>query len=217
MPTVVGVQTGLNTGFGASPRTATVTAPGTGNSLGVVLISTNGATVTNVGCGDGTSTFLYTDPDNYQHWIISGITNGATSVSVEFSGGGNSEFDIDKVEFAGGIQQHNAQEGTASAFGDTEIGPSLTSTAASIGGFGHYLTVASVTVTPSAGVSVAPVGADTSHLLYTGDLGAAGTYTFGGSISAATSRRVSGVLVESVASSPARPVIFAGLRQRMNN
>lgn len=196
MPTVAGTQTGLVGSFGASPRTVTITAPSSGNSIGVTLIDSNGRTITGVTCGNGTSTFLYEDPDGYEFWIVSGITDSPTSISVSFTGG-DSEVYVDKVEFVGGIQQHNAQEGSEGGFGSTEFGPSLTSTASGVGGFGLITTIGSVTVTPSSGVSVAPTGAGTRFLTYSASLGAAGSYTFGGALDSAVPRRASAVLIES--------------------
>lgn len=209
MPTVVQAVNRVDSANGTSPRAVTITAPASGNSVALtVRLAGSAANVTAVACGNGTSTgpIITRDRtvtgDGVIHlWIVSNITDSPTSVSVSFDGGGSAIARIDMVEFAGSIQQHNAQEGNVNS-GSTgaEIGPSLTSAASGVGAFGNFNTFADTTFTPSTSISCVPAAGSNSfdRLIYSANLGAAGAYTIGGAPGTTTSVEATAMLIESV-------------------
>lgn len=218
MPTVVGAQKGLNSSFGASPRSTTITAPASGNSLALIIGTDANVLIDSLTCGNGTATRLF----NYTRsggaiieiWIVTGITNAPTTVDVAWTGSNGSVY-VEKVEFAGIIQQHNAQEGNVTGSSGAEVGPSLTSIAASVGAIADVFFSAAKTLTPSAGLTGLPGGSTTSHMVYSDDIGAAGTYTIGGTPDTFATYDIGGVLLESVGGGIALPALSRGAPRGM--
>ncbi len=206
MPTRVRTVLGADTSFGASPQSVSITAPGIGNSLTLRISTSNGAAVTSVACGNGTDWFLYsrdrTSTGNgvIEVWLIRNITNSPTSISVAWASGSALAF-IDYVEWSGDIEQHNAQEGNANGFWSSgAVGPSLTSTAAGVGAFGDANLGSAAIFTGASGITVDPGTSSTEHLIFSENLGSAGSYTIGGTPGSGVNYEISAVLIQSAGS-----------------
>lgn len=220
MPTVVDVQHGLNSSFGASPRSTTINGVTSGNSVALIIGTDANVLIDSLTCGNGTATRLY----NYTRsggavieiWIVTGITNSPTTVDVAWTGSNGSVY-VSKVEYSGTIQQHNAQEGSVTGSSGSEVGPALVASASGVGAIGDVFYGASRSLTPSTGLTGLPGTSTTSHMVYSGNLGAAGTYTIGGTASVFAVYDIGAVLLESAGgATPPVAVLSRALRQ-MNN
>jgi hypothetical protein len=227
MTTLAGTPERLQSVFGASPRTVTISAVGVGNSLGIWCSNETGAAMNTVTCGNGTPALIFSFTNlgggSIEFWIISNITDAPTTIEGTWTGA-NSYFNVDKAEFVGAIQQHNAQEGFITGSGAGEIGPSLVATAASVGAMGLAMWSGDRSLTPATGLTALPTGVAASCLVYSDNLGAAGTYVIGGTPNIfASDHYIGGVLLEDVPAaggqpagrkSPARPMnlgrLFSG-------
>jgi hypothetical protein len=224
MPTIVGTpQKGLESAFGASPRSTTITAPTSGNSLALIVATGANVALDSLSCGNGTATRLYSytrvnGGAVIEFWIVTNITNSPTTVVGAWTGSNNVLY-VDKVEFAGIIEQHNTQEGGVDGSGDTSLGPSLTSISSSVGAIGDVYFTASRTLTAATGLSTLPGSSTTSHMVYSDNLGAAGSYVIGGTPDIFANYDIAGVLLQDAGGGggPVIPVIAAGLQRMMNN
>lgn len=221
MPTVVDAQHGLNSSFGASPRSTTITGVTSGNSVALIIGTDANVLIDSLTCGNGTATRLYNFTRSggavIEFWIVTGITNSPTTVDVAWTGSNGSVY-VSKVEYAGEIQQHNTQEGSVTGSSDAAAGPSLTASASGVGAIGDVYYSASRTLTPATGLTELPGSSTTSHMVYSGNLGAAGSYTIGGTPDIFANYDIGGVLLEDVGGGgPVVPVVAAGLLRMYNN
>lgn len=218
MPTRVSTVLGADTSFGASPQSATITAPGSGNSLTLRISISNGAAITGVTCGDGSSSLLITRDRTatgngvIEIWLVRNITNSPTSLSVSWASGSAIAF-CDYVQWSGDIEQHNAQEGNANGFTTGLIGPSLTSVASGVGAFGD-VNMGAATFSGASGITIDPGTSSASHVLWSENLGAAGTYTVGGTPGTGQNVEVTAVLIQSAGGGGGDTLVVVGNPQR---
>lgn len=182
------VQSALPTeDFGTSPRTFSLGgAVASGNDLIVVIITgadSGGVDATVTDNQSNTYTLVYDTLNLNDEQVLcyraTNITNGPTSVNVQWTGGGSRFVGIGYVEVSG-LGAFISGARTRTVF--TETVSTTIDTTGNNGAYGvGVVTSAGKDITPSSGFSRTPAsGTSFNHVIFDDDMGTGGTKTYGG-------------------------------------